>query len=419
MSVLPPEFVHVVKDALEHLYDPAYLTAHSLARLLLPPTLPPGVSPAQALRQVLLDAVEALDPGPKLSVTARQRRAYRVLELRYVEALSFRDVMAELALSQTQYHRDQRHALEAIATLLWEHAQARGQDESAAHPVGPTAPAEYPEVDAAAHRSEGPIALGEVVQGVVELLRPVATERRVVLIDSLPARPTLVRGSRTTIRQLVITLAGYLLAAAAGGELAISSRESEGPEALRLTYAGRVCAGALRTPEAQERLALAGQLVRSLRGVCQVQVEPDMVVASVTLLVRRRSLLVIDDSADLVQLVARFLADQDYTVLSAGTVQEGLGLARNDPPDVVLLDIMIPEQDGWDALQALKHDPVTQDVPVIVCTVLAEAELALALGAAEFIRKPLTRPALLAALDRWARPAPRSPEGNPGPSEPS
>ena len=62
----------------------------------------------------------------------------------------------------------------------------------------------------------------------------------------------------------------------------------------------------------------------------------------------------------------------------------------------------IPERDGWDALQALKNDPDTRDLPVLVCTILREEQLALALGADGFIRKPLALPALLEALDRWA-----------------
>ena len=65
-------------------------------------------------------------------------------------------------------------------------------------------------------------------------------------------------------------------------------------------------------------------------------------------------------------------------------------------------------KDGWDALQSLRHHPGTQETPIVVCTVLAESQLAYALGATAFLRKPLTRAALLETLGRLAvsRPGP-------------
>jgi len=85
---------------------------------------------------------------------------------------------------------------------------------------------------------------------------------------------------------------------------------------------------------------------------------------------------------------------------------------------------MMPHKDGWDALQLLRHHPATAGTPVVVCTILAEHELARALGAAAFLRKPLTRPALLQTLDAClarGRPVARRPgaPAAPAPSGPS
>jgi len=110
--------------------------------------------------------------------------------------------------------------------------------------------------------------------------------------------------------------------------------------------------------------------------------------------------LIVDDSPDLVQLITRFAAGQGFSIQSASAVPEALAIAKASRPDVILLDVMIPDRDGWDALQALKHDPETRQIPVVVCTVLGESKLALALGAGDFIRKPLTRPSVLAVLRR-------------------
>jgi CheY-like chemotaxis protein len=65
-----------------------------------------------------------------------------------------------------------------------------------------------------------------------------------------------------------------------------------------------------------------------------------------------------------------------------------------------VLDVMLPGIDGWELLGRLREHPQTKDVPVVVCTILSQQQLALTLGATDFLRKPITRDAFLATLDR-------------------
>ncbi|NIV31704.1 MAG: response regulator, partial [Anaerolineae bacterium] len=69
-------------------------------------------------------------------------------------------------------------------------------------------------------------------------------------------------------------------------------------------------------------------------------------------------------------------------------------------PQVILLDVMMPQIDGWEILGRLRQHPLTSHIPTVVCTILAQEELALSLGASAFVRKPVTRQVFLAALDR-------------------
>ncbi len=406
MSVPGESFVDLLKDALEHLYDPVHLRSHPLASLLLRQPLPFGVSSAQALRQVLLDGIERLNYSTSLPSGARQNRPYQILVLRYVEALPYRDVMAELSLSQPQFHREQRHALEALAALL---EAGNAPEKPSAETQPPDDVGSYAELEAVARRGEGPAHLDDVVQGVVSMLADVAARAGVTLKWEPPASPTVAVAHRTALRQLLIGLVGYILCGASGGELVVQAGEEKG-DGLSAVYRGRIDRVALEQPEARDRLVVVSRLAAALQGTLSLVQREDELRLVVRLPVAPRTLLVIDDNADAIQLVARLLADQQYTVVSAGDVRTGLALARSSRPDAILLDIMMPDQDGWDALQALKHDPVTQEVPILVCTVLAESRLALALGAVEFIRKPLTRPRLLAALARWTAPRPLAEE---------
>jgi CheY-like chemotaxis protein len=84
--------------------------------------------------------------------------------------------------------------------------------------------------------------------------------------------------------------------------------------------------------------------------------------------------------------------------VSATTGEEGLRLARETRASAVTLDVMMPDQDGWEILQNLKNQTDTSALPVIVCSVLKERDLAFSLGANQFLEKPVTQHMLLRAL---------------------
>jgi CheY-like chemotaxis protein len=98
-------------------------------------------------------------------------------------------------------------------------------------------------------------------------------------------------------------------------------------------------------------------------------------------------------------------------VLEASSGQEGLELAEAAKPDVIILDIMMPQMDGFDTLAKLKANPVTKDIPVVMCTARSlarEVNMAVELGAMGFITKPIEEEALvdkikdvLTAMGKW------------------
>ena len=112
----------------------------------------------------------------------------------------------------------------------------------------------------------------------------------------------------------------------------------------------------------------------------------------------QRAVLVVDDNEDVLELCRRYLAPHGYGVITATTAEEAIDLAAQLQPFAITLDLMLPGQDGWDALQALLNRPDTQRIPVIICSVLKQRELALSLGATAFLEKPVTEQGLLAAL---------------------
>ena len=117
--------------------------------------------------------------------------------------------------------------------------------------------------------------------------------------------------------------------------------------------------------------------------------------------VESNTVLVIDDNADLTALYQRFLAGHNLTLVGATSGTQALELVHEVKPALILLDLMLPYQDGWEILQRLRGDEQTAITPIVICSVLNEPDLALAMGADDYITKPVSQETLVGVLRRW------------------
>jgi CheY-like chemotaxis protein len=113
---------------------------------------------------------------------------------------------------------------------------------------------------------------------------------------------------------------------------------------------------------------------------------------------QRQMILVIDDNPDAVALLERYVTGTPYEIVPAYEADEGFRLAQNLMPGWIVLDIMLPRVDGWKMLQNLKSHPRTHAIPVMVCSVLENPDLALSLGADAYLHKPPDRVRFLESL---------------------
>ena len=118
--------------------------------------------------------------------------------------------------------------------------------------------------------------------------------------------------------------------------------------------------------------------------------------------------LVIDDDPQARQLIGRHLQREGFTPILASSGSEGLALARQRPPQVITLDVIMPDMDGWAVLKELQSDPALSQVPVVMLTILADSQRGYALGASAFVQKPIDAGRLLEAVRTVA------PGGRPG-----
>ena len=117
----------------------------------------------------------------------------------------------------------------------------------------------------------------------------------------------------------------------------------------------------------------------------------------------KKRILCIEDDEDMVDLIRLILTRRGFEVLGASRGASGLEIIRKEKPDLVLLDLMIPEMDGWEVYQQIKSDEATQNTPVIVVTAKAQSiDRVLGLHIAkvdDYISKPFSPQELLDSIE--------------------
>jgi len=117
-----------------------------------------------------------------------------------------------------------------------------------------------------------------------------------------------------------------------------------------------------------------------------------------------KRLAYIEDEAEMIDLVRLILGRSGYTVMGANGGREGIELIRNELPDLVLLDLMMPDMDGWEVYHQIKSEELTRDIPVIVITAKAlniDKVLGLSIAKVEdYIAKPFSPQELLERVDQ-------------------
>lgn len=114
--------------------------------------------------------------------------------------------------------------------------------------------------------------------------------------------------------------------------------------------------------------------------------------------IQKAKVLVVDDNLQNLELILAYLDDIDCETISAEGGQQALDIIENDPPDLVLLDVMMPKISGFEVCKKIKNNPKTEQIPVIMVTALSEMgdiERAINSGTDDFLSKPVNKWELL------------------------
>lgn len=397
-------FSSYAKDALASFYNPARLQTHPLVGLCVPQTALEGTK-GQSLRGLLGDTLELLRPASSISFGRPEWLGYRVMRLRYIECLSPPEVCRELSLSHTSYYRYHREAVEAFVSTLWDRYQRegayRGAEEDRRAGVKTDELAKEEAIRLAQMSGREAVHLEEVLRSAHDTIRPLVQERGITLLIDVPDDPPTVYADPAMLRQIVLNVLteGIKLADTNALRLGVKAKGNSMVLSLRGLDESRAVTANV---EDMAGFAVSRGLLEVYGG--QLWFERDerrgLVLCFTIPCDRPKTVLIIDDDADTIELYRRYLRGQACIVRAANTSAGSWAFPSEVEADLILLDVLMPHEDGWDILRRLKRAPEVAKVPVVVCSVLSQPDLALSLGAAEVLQKPIDRDMLLRTVQR-------------------
>jgi CheY-like chemotaxis protein len=394
-----------LRQGLAHLDDPLYLESLELARQISVVAQSPDLSKGQNLRRALQLAIAALDPGQGPGPQIVEPRSYQVLCRYAIAKESMVAIARQLDISLRQSYRELARGIEALARILSDMTPSPGGDpaalaaESAPSPVASQAAKVRAELERLVVTDVQDIDLGALLLGVVDSVRAFAGERCLVVQLADATTGLHVATNRVMLRQAILNLLSHVVSTHQGQVVRVELQGSEGDACVRIRYRPATAPDFAQTASPY---AMAVQLIQALglHWTATTAADGERQVAISIPLVTRHSVLMVDDNEGVIALFARYLRQRPYTLTGARDYREALAKLAEVRPEVIILDVMLPQQDGWEVLQALRAHPLGRNVHIIICSIIKDPELAMALGANAFLHKPVDRQSLLQALDR-------------------
>jgi len=417
-------FLRHVKDALANFYDPIRLQTHPLVAEL-GPSETGGETAAEYLRKLLLEAIESLRPADSIPPGRREWLSYRLLWLHYVQAQDLAGICRELGLSQRSFYRRQKEAVEAVASILWERyrqeaagSDNRGQDLAA---LSSSERAREEALKLARRANRQLVDLCGLIGEVRETISPLTAKLGIELLIETPASLPLAYGDPAVFHQIVLNLLTEALNLVSGSTLRLVVGLGEGDRRLRgprptsprpispktlwqimgLGHADRVRPGL----EEATGFMVSQSLLDAYGGRLWVQTDERgrAVICFSVPVAKPEAILVVDDDAETIALYRRYLENQEYVVRGARNKDQVEAEMARSLPDLVLLDVLMPQEDGWGLMRYLKARPETAQIPIVICSVLSQPRLALALGAVRVLQKPISEQLLIQTVQSVLR----------------
>lgn len=392
------ELIAELRSALTHLDDPIRLENHPLTKRISFVAQAADLSKGQLLRRTLRLAIEALDPSPGTPVGSAGGRSYQVLHRYAIGKKSVIAIAAELNISERQAYRELRSATEALAQIVLRGDPRAGPGKVPSTGILSRATSVREEVERLSGASSLELNLTQLVTVIVDSAQYLAREKGVEIQLQADEPNLQVTGNRVMLRQAFLNLLSYIAHVHRNDRIVVRLYRSGMDAVIEFTYHSETSPSAF---DLESPYAVASQLFASM-GLRWTRSEVDdgtiQIVVSIPL-AREYRLLVVDDNEGLIVLFMRYLRHLPCEVYGANNADKALEMLERVHPDVIILDVMMPDRDGWELLETLRLRSSGCGPRVIVCSIINDPELSAALGADGFLHKPVSRESLLQALE--------------------
>jgi CheY-like chemotaxis protein len=408
-----------LRHALNHLHDPQVLGTSPLIAWL---GLEELDDPPRALRGILEQAIADFQPVAGSPCNSRGQRHYQVLLGRYVEQLTQDAVALRLGITTRHLRREQVAALQALEDYLrLRYDLPRGVQPDLMPEGAPAGPSIVEPQTAELNREMLWLAdslrdrtseVEPVLREALDLATAYAEQRSISMSLSCPSALPQAAVPSTVLRQIVLNLLTTAIRSLLpGGRIRLFAQvESAGIAIVMSATEGDRRAWRL-LGSLDPAVSMSRRLTELFEGELTVTEVDNLLIARAVLppADRRVTILAIEDNLDTTRLWQRYVQGTLFDLVQQADPEQALERAELLQPDIIILDIMLPSIDGWELLRELRHHPATCSIPIIICTVLPQADLALALGASDFIQKPATGREFRAVLQRQIVAAARPP----------
>lgn len=383
-----------LQNALLHLHDPDYEAPEALCWLLGCDRADGGLAIQSQIIQTLKD-LNAHPPDPD---DGYARKIYDFLYRRYILQRTQEALAEELNTSVSSIKRTQREAIHTLLRIFWETRRTKGSDRQ---PAQSTDWFEQARRELATLQACDPGATSDVatvIDNLTEIADVIGTRYSFdVRIGYL--QPGLTAAVHPNVlRQTLITALGQLAPHAEGSELTLYAGLENGQATLTLSCP--IVKTPLPTVDAVLKGILAPECI-----VIEAHFERDCLFLWFKLpAVGQSTVLVVDDNPDMIRFYQRAAEGTSFRIVHVAQGREVSTAIESYDPNIIVLDVMLPDIDGWDLLMQLRELPDARHIPVVVCSVVREEALALSLGASVYITKPVSPQDFLAALEEALAP---------------
>jgi CheY-like chemotaxis protein len=404
-------FERELRRALHNLYDPSALRNSLLITLF---NVNQAENPSLALRNILTNAIDSLKPKTKIFSKTKVWRYYQILFYRFIEHTTQKEVATNLNLSLRHLRREETGAVQLLANNFWTiyNLEAKLQNFNKASPDEITKklsangiiPTREEELNWLRESLPSELVnIREIIQTVLGVIEPLSRSLDVQIDFKISNNSPLLLVQLTSVRQALINIVTMAIHCVPSGQVYIEVKANPWDINILVQAKANQFTPALKKDD-NEVLKITRQLIGLSGGSLEIltdEHEAHNLVFQLRLPGKEQiPVLIIDDNPDLLRLFERYLSNTHYRFIGTSDPEKATLLVEKMEIRIIVLDIMLPGIDGWEFLGRLRVHPSTHHVPIIVCTILPQEQLALALGAAGFIRKPLSRQSLLAALNQ-------------------